>query len=250
MADSLDANSDGISGRPQYVAPPSFFTVQPWHIPSNGKYIGRFGRKASALDLRMQTVGAYKQDIGITSPYDTQDPLNFSLSGQGGDGIPDPEISAETVDAVAFYLRTLKQPPRRNTGDADVVAGENIFIQAGCAKCHVPALTTGNSPIEALRYKTFYPYTDLLLHDMGPELDDKYTENIALTGEWRTTPLWGLGLQKNSQGGRMFLLHDGRATTFDEAIQYHGGEGSASRASYNALSQSDKDKLVKFLESL
>ncbi|HLG34459.1 MAG TPA: di-heme oxidoredictase family protein, partial [Bacteroidia bacterium] len=97
---------------------------------------------------------------------------------------------------------------------------------------------------------TFHPYTDLLLHDMGAGLDDGYTENQALTSEWKTTPLWGLGLQKNSQGGEMFLLHDGRAKTFEEAIEFHGGEGAASRTNFRNLSPAEKIQLIKFLESL
>lgn len=250
LADSADINGDGISGRVHWVAPPPFFTAKPSTISSNGLYIGRFGRKAMALDLLHQTVGAYKQDMGITSPFDMQDPLNHSISGTVPDNVPDPEISSATVQNVAFYLRTLKAPPRRNADDPEVLAGETLFMQTGCANCHTPTLTTGPSEIAALNHATFHPYTDLLLHDMGWELNDNYTEGNALVTEWRTTPLWGLGLQKNSQGGQMFLMHDGRAKTFDHAIQLHGGEGTASRAAYNSLTEADKQKLIKFLESL
>ena len=250
LADANDADGDGISGVPQWVNPPAYFYPKPSHIANNGKYIGRFGRKASALDLLMQTVGAYKEDIGITSDYDTEDPVNYLVSSGNGDNVADPEISSATVKAVAFYLRTLKAPPRRNENDTDVRAGENLFIQIGCEVCHKQTLTTGSSEILPLNRATFHPYTDLLLHDMGPELDDSYTENSALTYEWRTTPLWGLGLQRNSQGGEMFLLHDGRARTFEQAIEFHGGEASASRANFRNLSSTEKIQLIKFLESL
>ena len=250
LSDSADLDGDGISGRVHWVAAPAFFTPKPSTVSNNGSYIGRFGRKAMAVDLLHQTVGAYKQDMGITSPFDMQDPFNHNISGSVSDNVADPEISSATVQNVAFYLRTLKAPPRRNTNDADVQSGETIFTQIGCAKCHVPTLTTGSSEITALNNATFHPYTDLLLHDMGAELDDHYTEGTAHVREWRTTPLWGLGLQKNSQGGLMFLMHDGRARTFDDAIQLHGGEGAASRSAYNALSETDKLKLIKFLESL
>ena len=250
LADSMDTNGDGISGRVHWVKAPSFYTPKSSGISSNGLYIGRFGRKAMALDLLHQTVGAYKQDMGITSPFDMYDPVNYSISGSVADNVADPEISSAAVQNVAFYLRTLKAPPRRNTGDADVMAGEALFIQIGCESCHTSTLTTGASEIKALNFATFHPYTDMLLHDMGWELNDNYTEGTALVTEWRTTPLWGLGIQKDSQGGQMFLMHDGRAKTFDHAIQLHGGEGAASRAAYNALSEGDKQKLIKFLESL
>lgn len=250
LEDSADANGDGISGRIHWVTAPSFFVPRSWAISNSGKYIGRFGRKAMAVDLMHQTVGAYKQDMGITSPFDMIDPMNYSVSGSAGDNVADPEVSSGTVQSVAFYLRTLKAPPRRNANDTDVKAGENLFTQIGCASCHKPSLTTGPSEISALNYATFFPYTDMLLHDMGQELNDNYTEGTATVTEWRTMPLWGLGLQASSQGGQMFLMHDGRAKTYDHAIQLHGGEGANSRAAYNALSEGDKQKLIKFLDSL
>jgi CxxC motif-containing protein (DUF1111 family) len=111
-------------------------------------------------------------------------------------------------------------------------------------------MKTANSPIAALSNKTFYPYSDLLLHDMGPALDDGYTEGSAETYEWRTPPLWGLGLSTSSQGGNYFLMHDGRARSIDQAIILHGGEATTSRNNYQSLSQTEKDKLIKFLESL
>ena len=111
-------------------------------------------------------------------------------------------------------------------------------------------MQTGNFPIEALSDKTFFPFSDFLLHDMGPELDDGYTEGSATTAEWRTPPLWGLGLSKNSQGKNYFLLHDGRAHSINEAIMLHGGEAAISKSAYTTLSDQEKQQLIAFLESL
>ncbi len=125
-----------------------------------------------------------------------------------------------------------------------------MFVEIGCNKCHKEELNTGHSPIKALAFKTFYPYTDLLMHDMGTALDDQYTEGNAKTYEWRTPALWGLGLSKNSQGGQYFLMHDGRAKSIEEAILLHGGEAHASSNRYQSLSETEKKQLIKFLESL
>ncbi len=162
----------------------------------------------------------------------------------------DPEISTQKVNDVVFYLQTLKAPIQRNQNDEDVQSGRQLFISSGCGGCHTPQLTTGVSPIAALSNKTFFPYTDLLLHDMGPGLDDGYTEGAALTAEWRTPPLWGLGLSKNSQGRQYFLLHDGREKTIEDAIVLHGGEANQSKIKFRQLTVADKAKLIKFLESL
>ncbi|WP_407527326.1 di-heme oxidoredictase family protein [Lacibacter sp. MH-610] len=242
MADPNDANGDGISGVPNYEFLPSFITPFSNAIPRNGKYIHRFGKKAAAYNLLHQTVNAYNQDIGITStfqPKDVYTGLNI-----------DPEVSDVTVHNVVFYLQTLKAPIQRNQNDAEVVQGKSLFIQAGCENCHKQTLKTGFSTIAALSNKTFHPYTDLLLHDMGPGLNDGYTEGSATTFEWRTPPLWGLGLSPNSQGGQYFLLHDGRAKSIEEAILMHGGEAQQSKEKFQQLSAQEKNNLVKFLKSL
>jgi CxxC motif-containing protein (DUF1111 family) len=166
------------------------------------------------------------------------------------DDVADPEVGSSTVSAVVFYLKTLRPPPRRNAGDPDVLAGEALFGTIGCAGCHHPVLRTGAASIGPLHQVEFHPYTDLLLHDMGAELDDGYTEGVALTSEWRTAPLWGVGLAAASQGGRMHLLHDGRAAGFREAIELHGGEAAASRARFRALDAGEQEQLFRFLESL
>lgn len=239
-----------VSGVPQLVDPPEFFNPKYHHKNINGKYIGRFGRKASALGLLQQTVAAYKNDMGITSDFDLEDPVNSSLSPMAGDAVSDPEISSGVVKSVSFYLETLQAPQRRNKDNEEVISGEQIFRVSGCNYCHLETLKTGKSNITALNLVEFHPYTDLLLHDMGQELDDGYTENAAKTYEWRTAPLWGLGLQSQSQGGKIFLMHDGRAQSYDQAIQYHGGEADFSRKYYNTLSEKEKSQLALFLNSL
>ena len=242
LADEHDANGDGISGRPNWMHIPTYGIPRPGTIELNGKYIGRFGKKGSAYDLLQQTANAYNQDIGITSVFETFD----TWSGQA----IDPEVSAQTVHDVVFYLRTLKAPVQRNPQQPDVVAGKQIFLDLGCGKCHTPQMQTGPSPIAVLANKTFFPYTDLLLHDMGAGLNDGYTEGSARPSEWRTPPLWGLGLSRNSQGGQYFLLHDGRAKTIDQAIDLHGGEAQQARDQFVQLDASKKQQLITFLESL
>lgn len=242
MADPTDANGDGISGVCNWVSVPSYCQHRPNYIEQGGKYIARFGKKGAAYDLLQQTANAYNQDMGINSvfePYDTYSKLEV-----------DPEVSNITVHNVVFYLKTLKAPIQRNQSDLDVQSGKQLFISSGCEKCHKAELKTGTSTIAALSNKIFFPYTDMLLHDMGTNLDDNYTEGSAKTFEWKTPPLWGLGLSKNSQGGSYFLMHDGRAHSIEEAILLHGGEAQNSNTNYQNLSATDKQKVIKFLESL
>jgi CxxC motif-containing protein (DUF1111 family) len=242
LSDPNDANGDGISGRPHWNNIPNYVQLRSNAISQNGRYITRFGKKGGAYDLLHQTSGAYNQDMGITSLFEPIDPFS---------GLEvDPEVSTQTVHNVVFYLKTLKAPIPRNQDDADVILGKQLFSQIDCAKCHIPTLQTSYSPIAALSNKIFHPYTDLLLHDMGAGLDDGYTEGFALTSEWKTPALWGLGLSKNAQGGTYFLLHDGRARSIEEAILLHGGEAQQSKTKYSQLSETDKQQLIKFLESL
>ena len=242
LADEKDADGDGISGRPNWINIPSYSLLRPGTIERNGKYIGRFGKKAAVYDLLQQTANAYNQDMGINSTYEAYNTY---------DGLEvDPEISNQTVLDVVFYLQTLKAPIQRNQNDADVMAGKQLFVNISCGKCHTPQLQTGYSSIAALSNKIIFPYTDLLLHDMGPDLNDGYTEGTALPAEWRTPPLWGLGLSKNSQGGQVFLMHDGRAKSIEEAILLHGGEASQSKINFQELSSADKVRIIRFLESL
>jgi CxxC motif-containing protein (DUF1111 family) len=242
LADPNDANGDGISGKPNWIPSPAYILYRDGTIERNGKYIGRFGKKAAVYDLMQQTANAYNQDMGVTSTYEHYDTYTGFET--------DPEVSNQTVLDVIFYLKTLKAPVQRNQSNPDVIAGKQVFLSISCGKCHTPQLQTGNTSIAAISNKTFFPYTDLLLHDMGTGLDDGYTEGTASTAEWRTPALWGLGLSKNSQGGRYFLLHDGRAKSIEEAILLHGGEATQSRNSFQQLNATDKAALLKFLESL
>ena len=242
MADPDDLDGDGISGVPNWNSIPYYATPFENAVSQNGKYICRFGKKGSVYNLLQQTANAYNQDIGITSafePYDVYSHLEI-----------DPEISTQTINDVVFYLKTLKAPIQRSKDNNQILKGKNLFIELGCEKCHRQTLQTGYSSIEALSNKEFHPYTDLLLHDMGSGLDDGYTEGSAKTYEWRTPPLWGLGLAPNSQGGKYFLMHDGRAPSIEEAILMHGGEGTSSRDSFNQLNADEKEMVIQFLKSL
>lgn len=242
LSDPNDIDGDGISGRPHYNTIPSYVTLRPNSVESNGMYITRFGKKGAAYDLLHQSAGAYNQDMGVTSLYEPIDPYS---------GLEvDPEISTQILNDVVFYLKTLKAPIQRDTDDDGVLWGQQIFSQIECNKCHIPTLETGYSEIEQLSYKEFSPYTDLLLHDMGEGLDDGYTEGYATTAEWRTPALWGLGLSKDAQGGVYYLMHDGRANSIEDAILLHGGEAENSANMYSQLSETDKEDLIKFLESL
>lgn len=241
-ADPDDLDGDGISGVPNYVNPPDYFVPKWFHREVNGRYIGRFGKKAAAIDLQQQTVTAYNQDMGITSTFEPVDPFSgFTV---------DPEVSDQTIRDVVFYLRTLKAPIQRSRENQQVIRGKALFNQIQCGACHIPQWTTPSSDIASISNKTFYPYTDLLLHDMGAGLDDGVTEGSAETYEWRTPSLWGLGLSPVSQGGSYFLMHDGRAGSIEEAILMHGGEALNSKVQYEALMPVEQQALIKFLESL
>jgi len=242
MSDPNDINGDGISGIPNWNHVPAFVNIPPGAVSQNGKHICRFGKKAATFNLMQQTIGAYNQDMGIVSSYMPTD----TWSGLEGNH----EVDDNSVTNVVAYLQTLKAPVQRSQNDATVIAGKLVFKQIGCEKCHKETLKTGFSPVTALSNKFFHPYTDLLLHDMGSGLDDGYTEGSATTAEWRTPPLWGLGLSPNSQGGNYFLMHDGRALSIQDAILMHGGEGMGSRNNFIQLSQHNKEALIRFLESL
>ena len=242
MADPNDMNNDGISGTVNWINIPHYAIPHPNAISQSGKYIGRFGKKASTFSLFQQTITAYNQDMGITSAYN---PIDHYTSLE-----IDPEVSTNKINDITFYLKTLKAPIQRNQSDAVVLQGKNLFEQINCASCHKPTLTTGFSEIQPLSYQNFSPYTDLLLHDMGSALDDGYTEGTAKTYEWRTPPLWGIGLSANSQGGNLFLMHDGRARTIEEAINLHGGEAANSKNAFDDLTSLQKIALLQFIKSL
>ena len=233
---------NGISGVPNWNAIPSTITPNPNSICRNGKYICRIGKKASVYNILAQDAFAFNEDLGVTSLYQPVDAYSRHTV--------DPEISNDIVNTVSFYIMTLAPSIQRNPDNRKVKDGNKLFINIGCEDCHKQTLTTGYSDIEGLSYKEFHPFTDLLLHDMGPGLDDGYTEGSARTAQWRTAPLWGVGLASKSQGNHLFLLHDGRAHSFEEAISYHGGEAAQRRSNFNNLSATDKQTLIAFLQSL
>lgn len=242
LSDEKDLDGDGISGRPNWIHIPAYCQLRSGTVEQNGKYIGRFGKKGATFDLHQQTATAYNQDMGLNSSYEP-------ISTYTGLEV-DPEVSNQTILDLVFYLKTLKAPIQRKQNDENILTGKAQFMAISCGKCHTPEMKTGISPVAALSNKTFSAYTDLLLHDMGKGLDDGYTEGNALTGEWKTPALWGLGLSKNSQGGKVFLMHDGRAHSVEEAIMMHGGEATQSRNRFQQLTVSGKLTIIAFLESL
>jgi CxxC motif-containing protein (DUF1111 family) len=262
IADPNDANGDGISGRVSVVDSSDFIadliSVEALvrtgnttrHLSVNGQYIGRFGKKARTITLLHQTAFAYSEDMGLTTDLVPKDVFNRQVGAFAGDNVADPEVASGVLNSVVFYLRTLRPPPRRRADTPDVIAGGQLFAGVGCVGCHVATLRTGQSDIAALSRVEFHPYTDLLLHDMGPELDDGYTEGDALPAEWRTAPLWGIGLAERAQGRATFLLHDGRARSLRDAIRFHGGEASRSRAAFDRLSPAEQERLLAYLRSL
>lgn len=259
LADPDDADGDGISGRVSMVSPRGGIAASVAVADTGGgkrfqliggRYIGRFGLKAAQVTLLHQTAVAFQEDMGLTNDIRPNDPINMQVGSQSADLVADPEIGSGQLSALAFYLHTLQPPQRRGADEASVQRGEQVFAELNCSGCHVPSLTTGKSTIAALSETTFAPYSDFLLHDMGPQLDDGYTEGSAETFEWRTPPLWGLGLVGDAQGGRTFLLHDGRAQSVDEAIRMHGGEAQRARDAYTELGDPQREELLTFLESL
>lgn len=248
-ADPDDADGDGISGRPNWVIPP------PW-VPANepgsgaAARIGRFGRKAQTTSILQQAVEAYLQDMGITTDFLPDENRN-QVAGHpydAVDAVVDPEIPAGTVFAVVNYLRLLAAPAP-GASNATRERGQVVFGETGCAACHVPVLHTGTATVSALSNKPVALYSDLLLHDMGDALADDRPDGSANGREWRTTPLWGLRLVRQFLNGDVFLLHDGRARTIEEAILLHGGEAQRSRDLFNALTAADRAALVEFVGS-
>jgi CxxC motif-containing protein (DUF1111 family) len=225
LADPADEDGDGISGRAQRGRDP--LTGRP--------ALGRFGWKAGQPSLSSQAAAALAEDLGVVSP----------LAGAG-----DAEITAEEVTALVRYLRGLGVPGRRDWAAPTVRRGQARFAEIGCARCHLPRLTTGVLPgWPELSGQAIRPYTDLLLHDLGAELDDRVTEGEASGREWRTAPLWGLGLLP-VVSGEPGLLHDGRARTAEEAILWHGGEAEPARERWKALPRVEREALLAFLGSL
>ena len=248
-ADPNDTNGDGISGRPNWVTPPSFV---PHTEPGAGSAlrIGRFGRKAQTSSILQQTVDAYLQDMGITTDFHPDENRN-PMAGHphdGADVVADPEVPVGTVFAVVNYLRLLA-PPAPGAPNAIRERGSVLFNDIGCAMCHTPVLHTGHATTAALTNKPVALYSDLLLHDMGDALADQRPDGQANGREWRTTPLWGMRLIRQFLNGEVFLMHDGRARTIEEAILLHGGEAQRARNLFDALNAADRAALVEFVGS-
>ncbi|BDT66167.1 hypothetical protein os1_03230 [Comamonadaceae bacterium OS-1] len=222
--------------------------------PFAGKeVVGRFGWKANTGSLAHQSAAAFNGDIGITSekfPREDCTPRqkDCAAAPRGGEkgGV---EIDNATLEKVIQYQATLAVPARRGYDNVDVRRGQALFAQAQCAVCHRPSYTTGASPFPALRDQKITPYTDLLLHDMGKGLADGRPDGLANGQQWRTPPLWGIGLIPDVNN-HSFLLHDGRARNTLEAILWHGGEADAARQQVLKMPQADRDALVKFVNSL
>ena len=247
--DPDDADGDGISGRANMVQAPDF--VPAWHVGGGeGPQLGRFSRKAQVSSLLEQVAAAYQQDMGVTSDFIPEENPHHQAGGVAiGDNVPDPEIPASTVLETLIYVRLLA-PPARGEKTDEVGLGEEKFTEIGCAACHIPSLKTGENPIAELSEVEAHLYSDLLLHDMGPDLADGRADGMADGREWRTAPLWGTRLVADFLGGEAFYLHDGSATSLRQAIEEHGGEAEKSKDRFGALSENDKQALIVFLKSL
>ena len=241
LADPDDADGDGISGRPNYV-----LDVQTGELA-----LGRIGWKSNQPSVLQQTAAAFLGDLGITSPLfpveNCPAPQEACLAAPTGGS---PEIPEDRLGKVAHYVQTLAVPAMRNVDDPEVRRGADLFVQSQCAACHTPKHVTGDTHLlPPLRNQEIFPYTDLLLHDMGEGLADNRPDGLATGREWRTPPLWGIGLVETVNKHTMFL-HDGRARSLEEAILWHGGEADESRLRFMNLSAADRQALIKFLMAI
>jgi len=244
LADENDANGDGVSGRVNHV----------WDRIAGRTAIGRFGWKANQPSLRQQDAGAALGDIGLTTRWFPREnvaedqPEAAAAPSGGANG--EPEIRDDFFDRLLFYTRTLAVPAARNLDSAAVRNGARLFERVGCPACHVATLQTGDFPeIPQLSRQEIHPFTDLLLHDMGPELADGRPDFEATGSEWRTPPLWGIGLTEVVNRHTRFL-HDGRARSLEEAILWHGGEAESSRERFVRSNKRDREDLLAFLRNL
>lgn len=241
-ADEFDKDGDGISGRPNYV----------WDYNANTKRLGRFGWKANQPSLKQQVAGAFNGDMGITTSLFNQEEYPTSFADKYKD-IPNggtPEITDNLLDKVTFYCQTLAVPARRNVKDKEVIAGEVLFAKIGCNQCHKDKVTTSMIAVPSILSNIdIKPYTDMLLHDMGDGLADGRADFEANSNEWRTTPLWGIGMIQ-TVNGHSFLLHDGRARNIEEAILWHEGEAENTKTKYTKLSKIERQQLISFVNTL
>jgi len=247
-ADPDDKDGDGISGRVNEV----------WSIRDGKVRLGRFGWKAGNASIAQQSAEAFAGDIGLSNPLvpvshgDCTAAQGACLNAPVGDSPRQDghEVGKELFDLVVFYSQNLAVPPRRRSDDPYTLAGKTLFESIGCASCHVPSHTTGEVPGQPhLSNQKIWPYTDLLLHDMGDGLADNRPEGAADGREWRTPPLWGIGLT-GAVSRHTNFLHDGRARTIEEAILWHGGEAQPARDAYAKLSKEERTALIAFVKSL
>jgi CxxC motif-containing protein (DUF1111 family) len=241
LADEDDADGDGISGRPNLV----------WDPKTGRTRLGRFGWKANQPGLEQQNAGAFVGDLGITSPmFPAENCPSAQAACAAAPSGGAPEVDQEKLDEVTYYSRLLAVPARRDFEVPEVLRGREQFRDAGCAACHTPVLETGSlDGFPELEGQTIRPFTDLLLHDLGDDLADGRPDFLASGREWRTPPLWGIGLV-GVVNGHTLLLHDGRARGVAEAILWHGGEAEPAREAFRKMSAADRAALIRFLESL
>jgi|GEM_PF-57775 len=236
--DINDSNSDGISGRAH------------WVMEEGQRRIGRFGWKAINSSLRTQNAGALHQDMGLTTPVNPNENCtsNQTVCQEEENG-GSPEVTEGSLQAIVDFMSALGVPERRINNQTTFEEGAEIFETIGCASCHRPTMTTASSSkFGSLSNQKIYPYTDLLLHDMGEGLADGVKEKDASGSEFRTSPLWGIGIVEAKQGTK--FLHDGRASSIKEAIEYHGGEAQNARDSFIQLETSEQEKLLEFLRAI
>jgi CxxC motif-containing protein (DUF1111 family) len=241
LADPDDRDGDGISGRPNMV----------WDIASQQAVLGRFGWKANQPSVAQQTAAAFLGDIGITSAlFPDENCTAVQTACRNAPNGGQPEVAPDILQDIVFYARTLAVPAQRQWDDPAVLRGKQLFVQARCAGCHTPTLRTGPVPeLPGLSHQVIHPYTDLLLHDLGAGLADGRSDFAATGQEWRTAPLWGIGLIETVNGHTTFL-HDGRARNLSEAILWHGGEAEAAREAFRSLPRAEREALLRFLGSL
>jgi CxxC motif-containing protein (DUF1111 family) len=231
----------GFNGRPNYV----------WDADKQIRALGRFGWKANQPSLRQQNASAFLNDMGVTtSVFKRENCPDVQTSCRKRPLGMVPEQPDRAFEALLFYTRTAAVPARRKVDEPAIVRGELLFAGAQCAVCHVPAIKTGEYPaLPQLGGQLIHPYTDLLLHDMGEGLADGRPDFLAGPRDWRTAPLWGVGLSRKVNGNAA-LLHDGRARNVTEAILWHGGEAERSRETFRAMPAEDRAALLTFVESL
>ncbi len=243
LADPQDANRDGVSGKPNWV----------WDAETQSRELGRFGWKANQPTLRQQNASAAVGDIGITTSLFPQENIAegqvAAAAAPTGSSGAESEMKDEFFERLTFYTQTLTVPAARGFETLEVQRGATLFEHVHCTACHVPTLSTANDSPQEFRAQRIHPFTDLLLHDMGSELADGRPEFDASGSEWRTPPLWGIGLTATVNRHTRFL-HDGRARSIEEAVLWHGGEAQGARDAFMRLSKSDRAALLKFLDAL